>query len=462
VVAFAAPFIAVGIFVATLAVQAWLHGKPAQQIFILTAAAVAFGGAGLVAMVQGLSGAKTFASTEELQAHHPSEPWLWNVEWMNRRISDHGAASSLSMWVGAILVFAISSPGVVLARSSFAQNRLAMLVLIFPLIALGLFIAAIRSTLQARRFRSVLVLDTLPGAIGGAFRGHVQIAGDGQALTSAKSIAVALTSLRRRTTRSGKSTTTSDTVLWQDTNNLAPTSVRLGPSGAVLPVAFAIPGDAQPVDETNSNDRIVWRVNVDADVPGIDYSAHFYVPVFRTTASAAPTIPVTQTASVVPHTIPERETPAGLRLDFAPFRAPSMAIGTGLFTVLWTGAIALMIHLDAPFFFIAIFSLFGLVLVYGTLNLFFGASSVTVSRDSVVVAPRLLVALPSKTIPVSAITEVRLKIREQKSSANSATAYYDLEVVTRDGQTTTLGNLIRDKHEAEQLAGDIRRRLQLS
>ena len=57
---------------------------------------------------------------------------------------------------------------------------------------------------------------------------------------------------------------------------------------AGIPVAFAIPRDAMPSDPGNANDRVLWRLQVIGEVPGVDYSAAFEVPVFRTSASDAP------------------------------------------------------------------------------------------------------------------------------------------------------------------------------
>jgi hypothetical protein len=48
-------------------------------------------------------------------------------------------------------------------------------------------------------------------------------------------------------------------------------------------VEFQIPSDCEPSDERNPNDRTLWRLTASAKVPGIDYSATFEVPVFKTT-----------------------------------------------------------------------------------------------------------------------------------------------------------------------------------
>ncbi len=461
---FATPFVAVGAFVAVAAVRSYLNGAAAQQVLVLSAAAIAFGGAGLFILGSALRGGRMAAASDALQAQHPSEPWMWKGEWASRRVPDHAVASTAGMWAGAVITAAVIAPGLILAPHKSTNYGAMLFFAAFGLVVLFLLVSAIRATLQARRFHSVLVLDTLPGAIGGALRAHAEISGDTDALRNAQAIRITLTSLRRQLTQSGKSSSTSDTILWQDTSAIAGSALGAGPSGAVVPVEFVIPADATPTDDSNYRDQTLWRVNIDADVPGVDYAAHFWVPVFRTAAA-----PMLQSApvfhaqpSVVVRTIPEQQTPAGLRLDFKPFRAPALAIGTSAFTVIWLGAVALMVRVHAPFFLIVVFAAIGLIVAYASARLLFGSSTVTVTRDSVLVEPRVLIKLQPKTIPRADITGVQIKIREQTSSGTTATAYYDVELLTRDGRSTVLGSLIRDKAEAERLAGDVRGRLQLS
>ena len=55
-----------------------------------------------------------------------------------------------------------------------------------------------------------------------------------------------------------------------------------------VPVRFPIPPDALPCDDRNSRDTVLWRLEVAADVPGLDYASAFEVPVFRTAESDRP------------------------------------------------------------------------------------------------------------------------------------------------------------------------------
>src|SRR5215472_10227253 len=55
-----------------------------------------------------------------------------------------------------------------------------------------------------------------------------------------------------------------------------------GAEGATIPVSFQVPLDARPTDATSPGDTILWKLEADADVPGVDYKDVFELPVFRT------------------------------------------------------------------------------------------------------------------------------------------------------------------------------------
>jgi len=62
-------------------------------------------------------------------------------------------------------------------------------------------------------------------------------------------------------------------------------------------------------DDSNSNNRILWRLDAGAKVPGVDYFAQFEVPVFRTSETAA-----TADASIVDPTLAYQAPPEPYKL----------------------------------------------------------------------------------------------------------------------------------------------------
>ncbi|MGC2276507.1 MAG: hypothetical protein WA571_10900, partial [Candidatus Binatus sp.] len=75
-----------------------------------------------------------------------------------------------------------------------------------------------------------------------------------------------------RTTRGHwHSLTTWDRILWRAEQT------SISDSSGSIPVAFMIPADGRPTDDSNPSSRIVWRLSAKAG----RYRAEFEVPVFR-------------------------------------------------------------------------------------------------------------------------------------------------------------------------------------
>jgi hypothetical protein len=100
---------------------------------------------------------------------------------------------------------------------------------------------------------------------------------------------IRLRCVRRQCTGSGKHRKTSETTLWEDKRRI-PGAIRSG-EGVRIPVAIPIPQDASPTDARDSSDRVLWRLEVRSETPGVDFLAQFEVPVFRTEESNTPLTP---------------------------------------------------------------------------------------------------------------------------------------------------------------------------
>jgi len=61
------------------------------------------------------------------------------------------------------------------------------------------------------------------------------------------------------------------------------------PLGQTIPADFAIPSDAYVTDHDNPSDQVLWVLHASADVPGVNYTDDFEVPVFRTGSSTEQT-----------------------------------------------------------------------------------------------------------------------------------------------------------------------------
>jgi hypothetical protein len=163
----------------------------------------------------------------------------------------------------------------------------AMFALVFGGAGVGL-LAVWALRLVRRRLRygtSLFRMARLPGVIGGALRGTVEIPAR---VDAADGYRLALRCVNQITTSTSDGTSTRETVLWEDVRTRAQPVQDGNPDHVLIPVSFTVPRDCRPTDATASSDQIVWRLEVRADVvSGPLYASRFEVPVFVTVDSVA-------------------------------------------------------------------------------------------------------------------------------------------------------------------------------
>lgn len=210
-------------------------------------------------------------------------PWQ-HKKWASGTLQDtnrHAGCLLLAValfWNG--ISWAIAVPTVLDPSAGGAR----LIVLLFPLIGVGLAAAAVHAILRRRRYgAATFALATLPGVIGRAIAGHIIVE---RGLEAESDVVLTLKCVRKVVTGSGKQRRTTETSLWEATQQLPGTVADRGVIR--IPVAFAIPPEAEPTDERNSSDTIQWSLEARAAREGVDFYAKFEVPVFRTADSATP------------------------------------------------------------------------------------------------------------------------------------------------------------------------------
>ena len=224
-------------------------------------------------------------------------------------------------------------------------NDAALFALIFPVVGVALLAWAILETRRYRRYGlSVFRMARVPAPVGRLLKGvivtHAYI-------RPVEGIQLALSCVNRITRRSGKETSTSERVLWQEERKVSdfPT---VGRRATAIPVTFAIPSDAVESSAEVSNDQILWRLEARADVPGVDYLASFEVPVFRTPESDEPMTREEQEAAGIADEEEYRQPPEsriyvteGLsrtEIHYSAARNLGVAVGLTIFFLIWTGS----------------------------------------------------------------------------------------------------------------------------
>jgi hypothetical protein len=466
-VLFLLPFATVGVITAGMAVQRAVQENWYEMLFF-TLFAVTFGGVGLGGIAFTLLARRKLKEQDALKARHPTEPWQWQKDWAAGRIDDTGRTTMWVSWVFATFWNLVSLPiGYVGVRDALQKgNNAGYVALVFPLVGMGLLAWAIRTTLRYKKYGiSRLELATIPGTIGRTLAGTVRT---NTVLQPADGFQVTLSCVRRVTTRSGKNSSTTESTLWQEERN-----VRGEPSrdasglGMRIPVAFRLPNDVRACDSSDPNDRILWRLTLSASVPGIDYDSAFEVPVFRTEASDRPLSEDEERQTRVPagaeykQPIDSRVTVTrnrrGTEIGFPAARNPGVAIGSTVFTLIWLAIVWALFHFNAPVIFPVVFGLFGLVLIFGTLQIWLGVSRVTVDAGTLSVATGYLAPGRERRLALGEIADVSIAIGMQAGSR----PYYDVVILRKNGKKVIAGRALRDKREAEWLAATIKSALGL-
>ena len=427
-----------------------------QAIFALV-----FGLVGYGLMFAAFFGSRLVKEAERLKERHADQPWLWEKDWVDGRIQAGSRGKMIGSILFALLWNLISAPiFFIVPREVVDGNRMALIGLLFPVVGAGLAAYAIYAALQWRKFgNSQLELFSNPGVLGGYLEGriHTNIRahhGDGFRVT--------LACVRKETSGSGKNRSSSERTLWQDTVEVSADELLAGPRGASVPVRFAIPYDAGPESDPDASGAIKWRVEVEAALPGVDYSTHFIVPVFKTPDSdpalqmevRKPPLAesVDAAAELEAMGILRQPTPqGGVAYVFRRARAKSAAIGLSIFTLIWCGFIWLMIELGAPIFFPVVFGLFALLMLVGMVDLWLKQTRVQAEGGRLAFNRRLLGS--GKTLIFSAGDIAKLEVERGMQSGNRL--YYRIELYTRAGKRHTLASQITDQRLAKRMIDDL-------
>lgn len=214
-----------------------------------------------------------------LRAQHASEPWLWRRDWADRAVADLGTRGLGCFWFFAILWTVMSLPAAFLVRHRLESDPLMAFALLFPLIGVVLIGGVAYQTLRRRKYgQSLCHIQHVPIPIGRTMQGQVEVK-----LTQLpeEGFRMHLTNLRRIVTGSGKNRSVRESVIWHEEK-----VVRAGgmpnPHGMRVPFTFRIPAETEAADDREESNRVIWRLEVEAEVPGIDYRAVFELPVFQT------------------------------------------------------------------------------------------------------------------------------------------------------------------------------------
>jgi hypothetical protein len=466
VVLFLVPFAAAGTFCAVQAVRLAYAGVWPDAVF-LGIGALTFGGVGFGGFVGMRVAYRRMKEAEALQVSHPEQPWLWRGDWASGRIEDATRETLLGAWIFATFWNLVSLPGgYVGVRAALYEGKPAGLVaLLFPVVGIWLLARAVHATIRKNKYGiSRLELSTVPGVIGRTLAGTIHAP---VGLQPAEGFQVSLSCVRRVATRSGKSSSTSESILWQEERLIGGEQSRdYAGMKTIIPITFQLPPDVEASDTTNPNNRVIWQLQVSANVPGVDYGSTFEVPIFRTSASGQLPLSHDASSSSVSSAPAAYRQPAdspiavttnrrGTEILFPAARNPGPAVGMTVFMVIWWAALGLQLYLRAPIVFPIVTGVFGILIAVFALDLWLKVSRVIVDSGTLTVATGYLEPGRERKLTAAEVADVVAAIGIQAGK----TVYYDVVIRRKDGKKTTAGHSVRDKREAEWLAATIKEAL---
>lgn len=465
VYAFSAIFSMIGLGLLYAAFGVFQDGDATKGLLTLFAG-LAFGGVGVAVYLLTRAGFRAQAREEDLRAAYPNEPWKWREDWANGRMKSSTKGVARFLWGFAILWNLISTPMILVLLPEEViekQNYGALFGLIFPLVGIGLLVAATRKTIQERKFGDcAFVMQRTPGVLGGDLAGTIVIP---RGMATAETLSVRLSCIHAVTHRSGKSTTTDEHVLWQAEEpalHLAPAAEESALGAAVR---FTIPYDSRPTETIDGNSRIFWKLEASADVPGVDFAAVFEVPVFKTGDSSPgkteeelrseelrnqPPIlsPVDLSAVSINAT-------AGGGTEFVIHPAgkmPGMA-GAVVFALIFGGVGIGIGYLGAPILFPLVFVGFALLIIFLMIFTAFGESRIVVEEGHVSVRNMLFGIMRGKRMPCSSIA----KIGVTGEGRPGKPGHFSITFTKTDGKTASPLQFMSERGQADWLAEELRK-----
>ncbi len=420
-----------------------------------------FGGAGGGILIYSFYARRQLRKSDSLRQEHPDQPWMWREDWAEGNVRSSSKTSMLAAVSFAIMWNLISSPVLFLLPAEVRkENYLALIGLLFPVVGVGLIIWAF---ISARRWvkygESTFQAASVPGVVGGPLAGVVHTTAK---LRPEQGFRQTLTCLRKVTSGSGEHRSTREDVLWQS-SRVIQQELAADSTTSAIPVQFHIPYDAEPTTPSGATSPVLWRLEIQADAPGVDYHASFEVPVFHTADSSPDYQPDDSAISQYVREesmadvyrecgIRRHETVRGIRIEFPLFRNWAAALGATVFLSIWMGAIVLMIHLGAPLLFPIAFGLFALLIFWLALELWLWRSVTEVNPQGVSVRAGLVGLSSTQSFDRSQIETVTSKTGMQ----SGRTLYYDLQLTTKDGKSYDFGKRVANQAAAQAIVDDVR------
>ena len=373
--------------------------------------------------------------------HHIN--WQDLGDWKDGQVRSGARAM---IWISLLFGVAftgISLPGVLAVPEEIDKGNYAvLLVLLFPLVGFGALTLFVHNLITWRKFGTTeVILDPAPGSIGGDFGGHVD--------TRIKwrpglMMNITLDCQHLKTSGSGKNRSTRTSVVWQR-EGLA--TLSPGPKGTHCEFRFDIP-DNLPQSEKACSDYHRWLLQLECDLPGVDFRRNFVVPVFHSAAAQRSSLNVDYLKNSAPlRKAPDRivhisSTTEGLQFYYPWYRhlwmgfmttvIGSIFVISGYFIGQESGGILFPIVLGGMG---GLCALIGLYVLGNTLT-------TTVSPTGIRIVRNIYGIRFQRKAAREQIKKLERRIGSQMQTGSSMRVYYAIDAHTRDGRKITIADTL--------------------
>ncbi len=414
-----------------------------------------FGGVGLGLMIYALRASKE----KNLSApEYRDRPWLANDDWHGNALKSNSKLTMYVTWGFAAFWNLMSAPLPFVIREEVLekQNYPALFGLLFPVVGVALIIWATRRTLEWRRLGPAPVtLDPFPGSIGGHVGGTIDINLPYDVSTK---FSMTLTCLRSYMSGSGKNRSRQESAVWQDAQ-IAHTSSSL--RGSRLGFQFAVPDGLDESDADQSEDSYyLWRLNLKAELPGVDIDRDYEIPVYATHESSAGLSDVSfeqlrseqsqADAQAVEKVINLRFDANGRSMYFPMGRNLMGGFSGLLFGGIFAGTGWFLINNEGHYFMGSIFGGVGLLIIVSALYFVLNSLDV-VQFGSDIRTVRRILGIPVKRRSMRRTDFVRFekKITLKSQSGGKHVLYYSVSAIDRNGQKMVIGEGFKSASRAD-------------
>ena len=391
----------------------------------------------------------------ERAARHPDRPWLWREEWADGRVRGQAGRAALQIAIFALLWNGVSWPSLIAGWEQIRDGEwwVPLVAATFPLIGLWLVGWSARMGWQRWRYGvATLELETRPGVVGHGIAGTIAIP---RRLDACDGFEAKLVSIRRVNDRESSH----EERIWEQALSVPREAIATAGDQTRVPVAFAIPRDAEPSDPLGK-DRS-WRIELKAELHGLNYLTHFEVPVFRTPLSERPADEGDFAALHGPtdHTdLPKvrsrilvDSSGEAVTIDFPAARNRSVLFSVSLFTLIWLTILAVLFSTDVPWLFIGAWGMFAVLLIAMVGSMLFVARGLRVGREEIAREFRLFGFRWTRYSATDDLEEVEVSAGMRSGSR----LFWRLYIVGNDGTRRLVGDGIPDRREADWLAATI-------